>query len=180
MNIDETEQVIEEALEVIAKYTVDDYLDENRYNGTDSDDTTSSASYDEDADETGMAMSRIVSIIPPEEQEEIHPNPSLTDGESTDDENSIKEDLRVARETLYAIPYGMDAATSCVNLELETIKEATVEKEEITSIDNDNINKNANERNEEKEESPKLRCVLLSAGESSDFKISSDANSDLP
>ena len=162
--IDETEAVIEEVLDAIAKYTIGDeeLLDSDHWNDTDSNKTgTESTEFDEDADIDGLAMLRIVSIQP----EAPDPNLSMPDllmdniiSSSSDDEND-EEDLRAAQASLYGRSYTIDAIEPLTTICLDPIEEEIIEKTM-------SLGSNLNNRK---------------PGDSSDCKISSDATgSDLP
>lgn len=151
-------------LDEIAKYTIgdeDELFDSDRWNDTDSNKTgTESTEFDEDADLDGLAMLRIVSIIP----EAPDPNISLPDvlidnvHSSSSDEND-EEDLRLAQESLYGRSYTIDAIEPLTTISLDTIEERSIEN--TMNMDNDTIK--------------------LKTGDSSDCKVSSDTtNSDLP
>lgn len=162
----ETEQVIGDVLDEIAKYTIgDDDDDEEGFygdwmDGVDSDRSESSYSMEE---QLGMTILRVVSH---QQMPEI-PNPSIDSSEEESDEEQCREDLKVAKETLYATSF-----TSTDNPYLRYTGNLSPINEQI----------NDNEKIVEKKVNITKKSPLLSGGESSDYKISSDGatNSDLP
>ena len=157
--------MIEEVLDEIAKYTIgdaDDIFDSDHWNDTDSN-ATQSTEFDEDADIDGLAMLRIVSILP----EAPNPNILSSDHErdavlsSSDDDD--EEDLEMAKASLYGRSYTIDTIEPYSG-PLEPIEEQVIER--TVSID---------------KEAAKSKGDFLTTGDSSDCKVSSDANnSDLP
>lgn len=156
----ETEQVIGDVLEEIAKYTIGD--DEDGFYGDWMD--NDSESTDSHSVEEALGVS-IISHHQLPDIDEI-PNPSIdssslssSESEEESDEEQLREDLLVAKETLYATSYGINNPYS-----------STINNQKIVR----KINMN-------KQGTPK-KSPLLSGGESSDYKISSDGcnNSDLP
>eukprot|EP01084_Bolivina_argentea_P264542 448129_1 len=103
-NGNETEKVIGDVLEEIAKYTIGDDEDEGLYEDwNEYDDSDSSYSEEEIL---GKTILRVVSTqtIP----EEAAPNPCIysSDSDSESDEELCRQDLLVAKETLYAVSFG--------------------------------------------------------------------------
>lgn len=166
----ETEQIVDEVLDEIAKYTIGDYDEEEGFDG-DSDQSDSSTECDE---ELGMSILRVISMnqFGPEV-----PNPSLYSSEEEEsDEEQCRVDLMVAKETLYAAslgsgnPYGYDVDTAAKQKALQTIEETIVERK--VSINRTGCGRvGAKDSVRSYKHNP-----LLSGGESSDCKVSSSAD----
>jgi len=175
---DETEQIVDEVLDEIAKYTIGDYDDEEGFDGDDSDRTESSTECDE---ELGLSILRVISMNP---QDPEIPNPSLYssgDDGSESDEEQCREDLMVAKETLYAASLGSGNPFESVTPSLKTIEEKTVTVVERKVT----INRTGCGRVDVNDKGHHKQNQMLSGGESSDCKISSSADaagnsSDLP
>jgi len=170
----ETEQVIGDVLEEIAKYTIGDDDEEGFYGDwMDDDDSDRSESSHSMEEALGMTILRVVSHQ--QEMPEI-PNPSISSSSSSEeesDEEQCREDLKVAKETLYATTYGTDNVYLTYIRNLSPINEKIDDNEQVIEKKVDINNSNTSKK------SPLLHG---SGGESSDYKISSDGctNSDLP
>lgn len=182
----DTEQIVDEVLDEIAKYTIGDYEDEEEGFDGDSDDNTDTTESDE---ELGIAILRVISMNPDVPEK---PNPSLySSDEDESDEEQCRVDLQVAKETLYATslgsgnPYVDDEKVK--ETPLSTIEETIVEKRVYMNrtgcgrVPVDASNKSRYY----KQGGHHGGNAFLSGGESSDCKISSSADaggnsSDLP